>query len=336
MKIEENVSLKKKTTMRIGGLARYYAELHTKEDTEEALQFAQSKNLPLIVLGGGSNTIFEEGVIEGVIVKVAEDTVELFPKCSSFETHFGPSPCHPEEKPVGRRLEGRHGEGPKCPQDDILEKARVTIYAGKILASLINELAQQNLDLSPLTGIPGTVGGAIFGNAGQGPKGIWIDHFVESVEFFWQGKWQTFTKEQCEFDYRESIFKAYTLPSTSYPPIVWSVTLDVPSRPAKDVKEEIERLIQKRIETQPHLKTAGSCFKAVNGTPAWKLIDSAGLRGIKIGNVQIAEKHANFLLNIGEATFEDAKRTVEKVRKSVPEKLEVEMRFIGRNGALVF
>ena len=300
MKVDENVSLKKKTTMRIGGLVRYYAELQTREDVEEAVQFAQEKNLPLIVLGGGSNTIFADGIIDALVVKVVAEKSAPLPN------------------PLPR------GEG-----------KFYTVQAGKILASLINELAEQNLDLSLLTGIPGTVGGAIFGNAGQGPHGTWIDQFVESIEFFWQGKWQTFTKEECEFGYRESGFKHWWGEGT-VPPIIWSVTLMIPSRPKKEVKIEVERLIQKRIETQPHLKTAGSCFKAVGGVPAWKLIDAAGLRGTKIGDVQIAEKHANFLLNIADATFEDAKKIVKKVQESVPEKLEVEMRCIERNGILAF
>ena len=244
--------------------------------------------------GSGSNTIFADGVIEGLVTRIVADRVILSPS---------------KDEAVGH----------------------IAVEAGKILASLINELAAENLDLSPLTGIPGTVGGALFGNAGQGPKGTWIDRFVKSIEFFWQGKWQILRKEQCEFGYRESLFK-----KLATPPIIWSVTLSIPARSKEELKAEIEHLIQKRIDTQPHLKTAGSCFKAVDGIPAWKLIDAAGLRGTKIGDIQIAEKHANFLLNIGEATFEDAKKIVEKVQKSVPEKLEVEMRFIEKNGVSAF
>ena len=70
--------------------------------------------------------------------------------------------------------------------------------------------------------------------------------------------------------------------------------------------------------------------------PPWKLIDAAGLRGTQIGGVQIAEKHANFLLNKGEATYNDAKAIVEKVRSTVTEPLDVEMRFIESDGSLAF
>src|SRR3989344_5715467 len=119
------------TTMKIGGSARYYAELKTKSDVEEAYKFAKEKNVPLILLGAGSNTIFADGTVEALIAKVAAEAVTI-------------------------------------------ENTTITVEAGKYLAVLINELAEKDLDLSPLTGIPGTIGGAIFGNAGQGFGGMWI------------------------------------------------------------------------------------------------------------------------------------------------------------------
>ncbi len=213
---------------------------------------------------------------------------------------------------------------------DISEN-RITVGAGKNLAMLINELAAKNLDLSALTGIPGTVGGALFGNAGQGPKGVWIDSFVVSVTALIDGAWKTLSKDDCRFRYRESFFKDQRAPS-----IIWEAELSVPTRPAADVQATIQGLLQKRIETQPHLKTAGSCFKAVGGVPAWQLIDKAGLRGCTIGGVEVSTKHANFLINAGEATYADAKGVVEKVRAAIPEELEVEMRFIENDGSLAY
>ncbi len=129
MEIHENEPLEPKTTMRIGGKARYFAELKTEEDVEKAHRFAKDKGIPLIILGSGANTVFAEGIIEAFIARVQADDVEI-------------------------------------------KENSVKVDAGKSLASLVNELADLGFDLSPLTGIPGTVGGAIFGNAGQGPKGI--------------------------------------------------------------------------------------------------------------------------------------------------------------------
>src|SRR5688572_22490480 len=124
MFLQHNVPLANKTTMRIGGTARAFAQVKTKEEVEQACAFALEEGLPLVLLGGGSNTIFAQGTIDALVVRVKHDEV--------------------------------HVDG-----------ARARVGAGKILAMLINELATKSLDLSALTGIPGTVGGAVFGNAGQ-------------------------------------------------------------------------------------------------------------------------------------------------------------------------
>ncbi len=326
MIIQDLIPLGPKTTMRIGGKALYYAEILTEADVGEAWKFSQDKKIPLIVLGGGSNTIFADDVIHALVVRIKADamTVDDGSGHSSFENGNGHSAFE-------------NGSG---------HSARVTIEAGKILGSLLNELAAKNLDLSALTGIPGSLGGAIFGNAGQGAKGIWIDSFVESVTAFVDGEWKTFTREECKFRYRESYFKDHMdagrvgaireSPSLEhYSVIIWKATLKVPSRPEADVKAEIERLIQKRIETQPHIKTAGSCFKSLpDRTPAWKLIDAAGLRGTKIGGIQISEKHANFLLNVEGGTFEDAKRITALIKEKVPRIAGIEMCFYSADGKI--
>jgi UDP-N-acetylmuramate dehydrogenase len=287
--IQEMIPVGTKTTMRIGGTARYFAELTSTDDVEAAYGFCKQEGVPLIVLGGGSNTVFADGVIEALVVRIKAENVYIDGNLVQVET-------------------------------------------GKNLPMLINELAKKNLDLSPLTGILGTVGGAIFGNAGQGPTGIWIDTYVRDVTVFMEGEWSTFKKEECDFGYRESRFKH----GPEHAPIIWDVTMEIPSRPQADIEKDIQTLLQKRIETQPHVKTAGSCFKAVGGTPAWKLIDAANLRGHTVGGVQIAEKHANFLLNIGNATYADAKGIVDDVKKAINEPLDVEMRFIENDGSLAY
>ena len=84
------------------------------------------------------------------------------------------------------------------------------------------------------------------------------------------------------------------------------------------------------------MKTAGSCFKSLpDGTPAWKLIDAAGLRGTTIGGVQVAEKHANFLLNVGGAKFTDAVELTTMIREKIPQIAGIEMRFYGEDGKIV-
>jgi len=255
----------------------------------------------LILLGAGSNTIFADGTVEALIAKVAAEAVTI-------------------------------------------ENTTITVEAGKYLAVLINELAEKDLDLSPLTGIPGTIGGAIFGNAGQGFGGIWMDTYIETVDVFIDGKWKTLKNKECAFDYRTSSFKTkFSIPVLSGAeglnsqfsiPLIWSATLRIPSRPKEEIKAEVERLLKKRIETQPHVKTAGSCFLSKSKEePAWKLINAAGLRERRIGDIEVSPKHANFLINAGSATYEDAKKMVAHIQSKLPAELHVEMRFIEKNGS---
>lgn len=288
MEIQPLVSIGTKTTMKIGGQARAYAELSTKHDVEEASRYAQEHGLPLIMLGGGSNTVFADGIVEALVCRIKNS-------------------------------------------DTKIEGNTITVNAGVTLGTLINELAEKDLDLSTLTGIPGTIGGAIIGNAGQGFGGRWIDSYVRSVTVFMEGRWQTLSPVACRFRYRESGFK-----EINGPVVVWEVVLEVPSRPAAEVKAEVEALLQRRIETQPHLKTAGSAFKSLpDGTPAWKLIDEAGLRGARIGDLEISTKHCNFFTNAGKATFDDVLKMTALIREKVPRIEGIEMRLYGHDGKIV-
>jgi len=290
MTIQENIPLAPKTTMRIGGNARYFAELKTKQDAEDAWQFAKEKKIPLIVLGAGANTVFAGGTIKALVVHILAQEIEVSGNTVRADT-------------------------------------------GCALATLVATLAKRGLDLSTLTGIPGTVGGAIFGNAGQGPQGVWIDHYVQTVTVFAEGEWKTLSKDECRFAYRESAFKHWPLPT---PPILWKITLTVPSRATDDIENDITMLLKKRSVAQPNFRTAGSCFKTQpDGTPAWKLIETAGLKGSKIGDLQISDKHANFLINTGSASFDDLLKTVEKIRASVPKPMQLEMRLIGEDGKTI-
>jgi len=304
MQIQELIPLAPRTTMRIGGNARYYAELQTQRDAEEAAQFAREKSLPVIALGAGSNTIFADGVIGALVVRVVANAIEV-----SGNT--------------------------------------VRVEAGAPLATVVTHLAKRGLDLSALTGIPGTVGGAIFGNAGQGPQGTWLDHFVQTVTVFLEGEWKTLSREECGFAYRESIFKHWSnlpLPSGEGArvggilrcPLIWKATLSVPSRAAREIEQDIGALLKKRSVAQPFTRTAGSCFKALpDGTPAWKVIDAAGLKGYRVGDLQVSDKHANFLINTGNGTFADAAHLITEIREKTGTPLELEMRFVEESGSLL-
>lgn len=286
MEIREHVALGPKTTMRIGGTARYFAELASPTDVEEAWAWAKERSVPIIALGGGSNTIFADGVIHALVVRV---------------THTALSE----------------------------EGACLRIGAGHSVATLVREGAERGWDFSALSGIPGTLGGAIVGNAGQGPKGTWIDSFIETVTFF-DGAWQTIPRDACGFGYRESMFK-----HAKATQLLYECVLRAPSGDPATIKARIESLLQKRMETQPHRRTAGSCFKASGSTPAWQLIEAAGLRGYAVGDIAISMKHANFLESGTHPRFDDAISLIRHVQTCIPVGLEVEMRCIDEQGRVV-
>ncbi len=293
MIILEHVPLRPKTTMHIGGTARWFAELKTKQDVEDAFAFCRTKNCALVPLGAGSNTIFADGEINALVIQIRND---------------------------------------QC----VIGDQQITVGAGATLATVVAKLADAGLDLSALTGIPGTVGGALFGNAGQGPTGVWIDSFVETVTVFIDGQWKNLTKAECGFGYRESGFKNGKLKIENgklQPSIIWEVVLNVSLGDAITINATISAMLKKRAESQVAARTAGSCFKAAGDVPAWKLIDAAGLRGLTVGGIQISPKHANFLVNPEDkGTFADAVKIVEKVKNTINVSLEVEMRFVGEDG----
>jgi len=139
-------------------------------------------------------------------------------------------------------------------------------------------------------------------------------------------------RDQCAFGYRDSIFKK--MPGA----IIWEAVFTPPKKDPAEIEAEIKKLLQHRKDAQFFGRTAGSCFKGLtDGTPAWKLIDAAGLRGFKSGGIQISEKHANFLFNFeNKGTYADAVSVVETVQSKVPQLEGVEMRFVEADGTVRF
>ncbi|MFA6790152.1 MAG: UDP-N-acetylmuramate dehydrogenase [Parcubacteria group bacterium] len=222
--------------------------------------------------------------------------------------------------------------------------------AGTSLSQLAMETAKNNLGgLEWAAGIPGTVGGAIAGNAGAFGGEI-SDNLIEvktlSVE---EGKLMTFEKKDCDFGYRNSLFK-----KNSGKFILISAVFDMEAGKREESEKKIGDIIKKRKEKQPRYPSAGSFFKnpVVNKEeiinkferdtglkikddkiPAGWLIEEVGLKGKKIGGAKVSEKHSNFIINTGNATAEDviilSSLIKEKVRDRFGIQLEEEVRLIG-------
>jgi len=223
-----------------------------------------------------------------------------------------------------------------------IRNTKVVAEAGVPLQKLVLETAKKGLSgLENLAGIPGTLGGAIWGNAGA--FGREIGDLVEEVKILQiaNGKLQivNFKKEDCKFGYRESIFKR----KENW--IILEAILRLKKGRKKEIEEKIKEILRLRKEKQPlEFPSAGSVFKNVpiekvpkeirekfkekikNGfLPAGVLIEAVGLKGFQIGGAKISEKHANFIVNVGGAKASDVKELIKKIKKEVKKKFKIQL-----------
>jgi UDP-N-acetylmuramate dehydrogenase len=205
-----------------------------------------------------------------------------------------------------------------------LQGELVVAEAGAHWSKFVDFCIQQELEgVEMLAGIPGSVGGCIVMNAGA-HGGETADHVVE-VEVFRDGRIQTVKKEQADFSYRHSGFGK---------DIVLSASFLLPRGDKEELIKRRREFILKRNTTQPlTLPNSGSMFKNPQGTYAAKLIEQAGLKGKRVGNAQISEKHANFIVNLGEAKASDVVTLVDLARRTVHQNtgvlLELEVKLVG-------
>ena len=187
------------------------------------------------------------------------------------------------------------------------------VQAGVLLRELVLKAKEFNLGgLEWAVGIPGTLGGAIFGNAGAHKHSI--SELIKEVEVFDGEKTKTLKKEACEFDYRESVFKK----NPNF--IILSAILEL--------KEGVsEELMKEYLAKRKLVKgfSIGSIFKNPEGHFAGKLIEDCGLKGKRIGDAMISEEHANWIINLGKAKSEDIEKLISLIKKKVKEKFNVEL-----------
>lgn len=185
--------------------------------------------------------------------------------------------------------------------------------AGALLSSLVGATVRHGLEgLETLTGIPGTIGGALAGNAGGRWEGKPVDigNFVREVKVLDKdGAVHRLPKSAIEFGYRSSSLSKY---------IIVEAVFQFEAAPAAELRKRCKETLRQKRQSQPlQAKSAGCIFKNPPGIPAWKLIQQAGLVGKKIGAAMVSNKHANFIVNLGNASGVEVLDLIEYVRAQV-------------------
>jgi UDP-N-acetylmuramate dehydrogenase len=207
---------------------------------------------------------------------------------------------------------------------------RVTVSAGYLMPKLAADTAKAGrTGLEFGAGVPGTVGGSVFGNAGAFGREV-KDGLISADVIDPQGQLRTLSAEDCHFGYRDSVLK-----SEKRGWVVRSATFETGADDPSRIRERIKEVQRHRRQTQPiEKRSLGSTFKNPPGDAAGRLIDACGLKGRRIGGAQISEKHANFIVNLGGASADDVLALMAEMRNRVFERfgieLEPEVRVIGR------
>ena len=196
----------------------------------------------------------------------------------------------------------------------------IEVDASVSLNYIVNKLNNYT-GLEWAVGIPGTVAGAINGNAGA--FGREMSELIKQVKVLEikdnQIIEKDFSKEDCKFSYRNSIFK--NNPNL----IIASAILELKKDSEENVKRKIENNLSKRILKQPKGFSIGSIFKNGEDFSAGELIEKAGLKGLQIGDAKISDEHANFIINLGEATSDDVLELIKIIKKEVKEKFSIDL-----------
>lgn len=196
----------------------------------------------------------------------------------------------------------------------------VNAFCGVSLTYFVNELVKNNLGgLESLSGIPGTLGGAIVNNAGC--YGQTISDKLNSVTYLENGEIKTINKEECNFSYRDSIFKK----NKNF--IVLSAEFKLDYKNKEEMLNIIKENMIKRNTSQPlNYPNAGSVFRNPIGYSAGKLIEDAGLKNYHINGAYVSDKHANFIINKDNASSEDIIELIEYIQKEISEKYNIKLK----------
>jgi UDP-N-acetylmuramate dehydrogenase len=297
MEFLKEYKLAEHTTWKVGGAADWAVLPTSVEELREACLWASQKNIPITVLSGGSNVLVSDKGIEGLVI--------LLQKFSKIES-----------------------------SEYVNSQFKAVCYSGTPKADLLKVFVKHRL--SPaifLAGLPGDVGGGVVMNAGVGhdvaPKEFceiteWIEYIDLATPDFKVKKKKT---SELQWAYRKS--------AGWQPGIITRVGISWTEKSDDTVLKRLQEGNKRRMSTQPlQYPSCGSVFKNPPGDKSGRLIEECGLKGFRIGGAQVSEKHANFIINVGESTASDIEAVKSHVQKTVLEKknisLETEYIYLGR------
>lgn len=289
--IRADEPMSRHTTFRTGGKASIFVETINITQLKETLNVVAKYNVPYFVLGNGSNVLVRDEGYEGVIIKLADsfnDTLLYDERDISYK-----------EIPEG------------------METLTVSAYGQEKLVTVAKEVSRRGYTgMEPLSGIPGTIGGAVAMNAGA--YGTEINDIIDSaVVMDTRGNIKTLSREELDLSYRNSVVQSKGL-------IVLKAVFRLNKGEQQKIDERLKECQNARLEKQPlEYPSAGSTFKRPEGYFAGKLIQDAGLKGYTEGGAQVSEKHCGFVINKNNATASDIIQVINHVRDKVYEEFNV-------------
>jgi UDP-N-acetylmuramate dehydrogenase len=295
-RLQRNVSLARFTAARLGGPADALIEALSSQELVQIISLCWQNHIPFVILGGGSNVLISEAGIHGLVVLN-----------KARQVHFNEQASPPS----------------------------VWAESGMNFGVLARQAAQRGLaGLEWAVGIPGTVGGAVAGNAGAHGGDVASNLLLAEIlhrtktdheKAYQQQDWMP---ERLKFTYRNSYLKRH--PGEA---VVLAALFRLELSSVEEVQKRMDDYIAHRRQTQPPGASMGSMFKNPKGEYAGRLIEAAGLKGVRIGDAQISPLHANFFINLGQASPQDVYELIQLARQTVSEKfsvnLELEVELLG-------
>lgn len=275
---EKDRSLSTMTTLRIGGTARYVTYPDNDVELDSIMRFLKKNQIPFKMFGKGSDILASDDDYEGVIIRL--------------DRHY---------------------------DDAHFDENEISAQAGCSIIVLAVDAMKHGLSgLEFASGIPGTLGGCIYMNAGAYRSSM--SEIISEVFVYRDGRLEWITNEECEFGYRTSIFQKH--PDW----IIVGARMILKPRDSHEIRDLMENRRNRRMQSQPlDMPSCGSVFRNPEGANAWELIEGIGYRGYQIGGALVSPKHCNFIVNAGGATAQDYYQLTEEIRLKVLDKYGVNL-----------